>query len=67
MKKYDLAYYVGLVTQLGLTIIFSIIAGLLIGLFLDKMLNTKGVFLVFFLGIGIVGGFYKSYQQIMKK
>lgn len=67
MKNESFAYYFGLVTQLGLTIIFSILASLFIGIFLDKALKTKGVFLIVFLPIGIVGGFYNCYKQILRK
>lgn len=67
MKKYNFGYYLGLVTQLGLTVIFSILIGLFIGIFLDKFFKTKGIFLVLFLAIGITGGFYNSYKQILKR
>ena len=67
MKKDTVAYYLGLVTQVGLTIIFSILIGLLVGIFLDRLFKTKGVFLVVFLIIGIAGGFYQAYKQILRK
>ncbi len=67
MSKSNLAYYLGLITQIGLTIIFSILAGLFIGLALDRFFNTKGIFLILFLLMGIAGGFYNAYKQILKK
>ncbi|NQT94884.1 MAG: AtpZ/AtpI family protein [Candidatus Omnitrophica bacterium] len=66
-KKNDFIYYLSLVTQIGLTIIASILIGLYIGIFLDRTLKTKGVFLIIFLLIGIAGGFYNSYKQILRK
>ena len=66
-KKNDLAYYFGLVTQVGLTIVFSVLVSLFIGLFLDRFFKTKGVFLVVFVVMGVAGGFYNVYKQILKK
>jgi len=66
-KKNDFIYYLSLVTQIGLTIIASILIGLYIGIFLDRTFKTKGVFLIIFLLIGIAGGFYNSYKQILRK
>ena len=67
MQKANFAYYLGLITQIGLTVIFSILAGLFIGIGLDKFFKTKGVFLILFLLIGISGGFYNAYKQILRK
>lgn len=67
MRKNDTAYYLALITQLGLTIIVSILVSLFIGMFLDRVFNIKGVFLVLFLVIGVSGGFYNAYKQILKK
>lgn len=67
MRKDTFAYYLALITQVGLTVIFSILIGLGIGLFLDKIFKTKGIFLILFLIIGIAGGFYSAYKQIVRK
>ncbi len=67
MKEGTFAYYLALITQVGLTVVFSILIGLLIGIFLDKFFKTKGIFLVLFLIIGIAGGFYSAYKQILRK
>lgn len=67
VKKDSFGYYLGLITQLGLTVIFSILIGLFIGIALDKLFKTKGIFLMLFLVIGIAGGFYNSYKQILKR
>ena len=58
---------VTMVTQLGLTMAGSILLGLLIGYYLDKwLLHTKGPFIVVFILLGIVGGGYTVYREIMK-
>jgi len=56
-----------LVTQLGLTMAGSILFCFAIGYYLDKWLNTKGLFITVFLLLGIVGGAYTVYRQIMGK
>ena len=55
-----------LVTQLGLTMVGSILFCLAIGYYLDKWLNTKGIFITIFILLGIAGGGYTAYRQIMK-
>ena len=53
-----------LVSQLGLTMAGSIGLGFAIGYFLDKWLGTRGIFLILFILLGIVGGGYTVYRQI---
>ena len=60
-------YYLGLVTQLGITVIVSVLVGLGIGLFIDSKLGLKGPFTITFLVIGIIGGFKAAYELIMKE
>jgi ATP synthase protein I len=55
-----------LVMQLGLTMAGSILLGLAIGYYLDKWLNTKGLFITIFILLGIAGGGYTVYRQIME-
>jgi ATP synthase protein I len=54
-----------IVMQLGLTMAGSILLFLFIGLKLDKWLNTRGLFTVIFILLGIVGGGVTVYRQIM--
>jgi len=63
-KKRDTLEYLALVTQLGLTMAGSILFCFAIGYFLDKWLHTKGLFLVIFIVLGIVGGAVTVYRQI---
>jgi ATP synthase protein I len=55
-----------LVTQVGLTMAGSILFCFAIGYYLDKWLNTKGIFIIIFILLGIVGGGYTVYRQIME-
>lgn len=67
MPKDNFFYYFSLVTQLGLTIIITILVGLGIGIFLDKIFNIKGIFTIIFLLIGIAAGFMNAYKAIMRE
>ncbi len=55
-----------MVMQVGLTMAGSILFCLAIGYYLDKWLNTKGLFITIFILLGIIGGGYTVYRQIMK-
>lgn len=52
--------------QLGLTMAGSIGLGLFIGYKLDKWLGTKGLFIIIFIILGIIGGGVKIYIEINK-
>lgn len=54
-----------LVMQVGLTVAGSILFCFAIGYYLDKWLNTKGIFITIFILLGIAGGGYTAYRQIM--
>ena len=55
-----------LVSQLGLTMAGSILFCFTIGYYLDKWLDTKGLFITIFILLGIAGGGYTVYRQIMQ-
>jgi len=65
--KYNILYYFGLVTQIGLTVIICILLSLLIGRYIDLKLGTQGIFTVVFILIGIAAGFVSVYRQIIDK
>ncbi|NQT56626.1 MAG: AtpZ/AtpI family protein [Desulfobacteraceae bacterium] len=44
----------------------SILFCFAIGYYLDKWLNTKGVFISIFILLGVAGGGYTAYRQIMQ-
>ena len=54
-----------LVMQLGLSMAGSVVFCFWIGRLLDKWLGTKGVFLVIFTLLGVIGGGYLAYRNIM--
>lgn len=54
-----------IVIQAGLTMAGCIIFCFLIGLYLDKWLGTKGLFIAIFIVLGVVGGGITVYRQIM--
>lgn len=63
----EIFYYFGLVTQIGLTMVGSILVGFAVGYYLDKYLNLGKLILVFFIFIGIGAGFFNAYKLIMSK
>ncbi|MCJ7596214.1 MAG: AtpZ/AtpI family protein [Desulfobacterales bacterium] len=44
----------------------SILFCFAIGYYLDKWLGTKGLFITIFILLGVAGGGYTSYRQIME-
>jgi len=57
---------IALVTQVGLTMAGSILFCFAIGYYLDKWFHTKGLFITVFILLGIAGGGYTVYRQIME-
>lgn len=55
-----------IVTQLGLTMVGCIAFCFFIGLYLDRWLETKGVFITIFIFLGVIGGGVVVYRQIME-
>jgi len=55
-----------IVTQLGLTMAGCIAFCFFIGLYLDRWLGTKGVFITIFIILGVIGGGIVVYRQIME-
>ena len=55
-----------LISQLGLTMAGSVVFCLFIGLYLDRWLGTKGVFVTIFILLGIAGGANAVYRQILE-
>jgi ATP synthase protein I len=62
----DSMEHLALVSQVGLTMAGSIGLCFAIGYFLDKWLGTRGIFLVIFIILGVIGGGVTVYRQIMK-
>lgn len=54
-----------IVMQAGLTMAGCIVFCFLIGLYLDKWLGTKGIFIAVFTILGVIGGGVTVYRQLM--
>jgi len=54
------------VMQIGLTMAGCIVFCFFIGLYLDKWLGTKGIFVTIFTILGVVGGAVTVYRQILQ-
>ena len=54
-----------IVLQIGLTMAGCITFCFFIGFYLDEWLGTKGLFIVIFIVLGIVGGGVTVYRQIV--
>jgi len=48
----------------GLILLLSVVVGLLIGIFLDKWLNTAPLFTAVFTFIGMISGIYSIFKEI---
>jgi F0F1-type ATP synthase assembly protein I len=55
-----------IITQLGFTMAGCIFFCFFIGLYLDKWLDTKGLFVTIFIVLGIIGGGITVYRQILE-
>ena len=55
-----------IVMQLGLTMVGCIFLCFFIGRYLDRWLGTKGVFVVIFTILGIIGGGNTAYRQVLE-
>ena len=54
-----------IVMQIGLTMAGCIIFCFFVGLYIDKWLGTKGIFVTIFILLGIIGGGITVYRQIL--
>jgi hypothetical protein len=66
-NRNDIFYYLSLLTQLGLTIIFSILICIFTYKMIAKFLGENIFLFIFFIILGVVGGFYNAYRLIIKK
>ena len=57
---------IGWASSLGLTMVFSIVIGLVIGIWLDKFFNTKPYLTISFIILGIISGFYTVIKEGIK-
>jgi F0F1-type ATP synthase assembly protein I len=55
-----------IVMQIGLTMAGCIVFCFFVGLYLDKWLGTRGIFVSVFTVLGVIGGGVTVYRQIME-
>lgn len=55
-----------LVTQLGLTMVGSVVVAFFMGRWIDRLLGLTTVFTLIFLLLGVASGFYSAYRLIME-
>ncbi|HHI87686.1 MAG TPA: hypothetical protein ENK03_01955 [Candidatus Cloacimonetes bacterium] len=67
-KKYykEIFEGLGLVAQLGLTMVINILIFFFIGLFFDKKFHLKGIAIIIGIFCGIITGAFSCYQLIKK-
>ncbi len=58
--------YISLITQIGLTIAFTIFLFTILGVYLDRVFETRVLFTLIFLFVGCFGGIWTAYQQLTK-
>lgn len=55
-----------IVMQLGLTMAGCIVFCFFIGVYLDRFLGTRGIFITIFIILGVIGGGVTAYRQILE-
>lgn len=55
-----------IVMQIGLTMAGCVVFCFFVGLYLDKWIGTRGIFVAIFTILGIIGGGVTVYRQIME-
>jgi F0F1-type ATP synthase assembly protein I len=55
-----------IVMQIGLTMAGCIVFCFFVGLYLDKWLGSRGIFVTIFTILGVIGGGVTVYRQIME-
>jgi ATP synthase protein I len=60
------AAHLQIVMQLGLTMVGCIAFCFFIGRYLDRLLGTKGVMVTIFIILGVIGGGFTAYRQILE-
>jgi len=68
LREFDreILKYIGLISQLGLIMVSSILIFFFLGLFLDKLIHTGHILTIIFIIIGVFTGGYTVYKTLMK-
>lgn len=56
--------HLSILMQIGLTMAGCIVFCFFVGFYLDRWIGTKGVFVVLFIFLGVIGGAVTVYRQI---
>ena len=62
----ELLKYISLVSQLGFTVISSILILLAISIYLEKKFQTNGIIILIGILIGVVAGVFSAYKLLKK-
>lgn len=58
--------YLGLISHIGLTIVFSVLIGAALGYYLDGLLGTRVVFTLLLIVVGSASGMWNAYNLLIK-
>ncbi len=61
----EVAKMLSLISQLGIMMIISILGTFFVGRFIDNLINTKPIFTLKFLVIGVGGAFLSVYKTVI--
>ncbi len=65
-KKYKAFQNIALVTQIGISMIIPIMAGLFIGQFIDEKVGTRYLFMFIFIIMGVISAFLNLYKIALR-
>ena len=63
-ERRELARLLGLVSELGLTVVFSLLIAALAGHYADRWLGTGGLLTALGAAAGLAGGLWRCYRRI---
>ncbi|MCK5780025.1 MAG: AtpZ/AtpI family protein [Psychrilyobacter sp.] len=66
-KRNEILYNLSLLTQIGLTMVFSIILGVVLYKVIEKVIGSNILLFIFLIILGVIGGFYNVYRLILRK
>ncbi|MBN1493632.1 MAG: AtpZ/AtpI family protein [Candidatus Omnitrophica bacterium] len=67
MRGDNIAEYLMLISQLGFTMVWTILVSFAAGYWIDKRFTTSPLWTIVFLILGIAAGFWTVYKIIIKK
>lgn len=62
----DSLKYLSLITQVGLTITFTVFLFTILGVYLDRLLETQALFTLIFVLMGCLSALWTAYKLIIK-